>query len=324
MVNREAVLFLFQLELDSQLSRALTYEDFDAVAAIRDQRRQVDAALAELQERKGYGSGARAAAQTDSLGLDIAPSILRLRSEMDQAVQEERYSDAARLRDALKQLETQAAQTAADAESLSPDREPAFALGEAVVHTTKGYRGVICGWDLECCESQEWQEKAGIAALFRQSDQIFYHVLVDSRDWPLAVGDVTSASQQKQQQLDEPPVAYIAEEMLTQGSAANFDGTGAPLVDGSFQHPYSYLMFLGADGEGNFIPCRQLRDRYNVCRKDVYVPGELEAQVKEEYETLEAVKTWENQFGGGGGSSSTMSRDGSESESDEPSSPDGA
>lgn len=29
------------------------------------------------------------------------------------------------------------------------------------------------------------------------------------------------------------------------------------LQDGSFEHPYSYLLFLGADGQGNMIPARQ-------------------------------------------------------------------
>lgn len=40
--------------------------------------------------------------------------------------------------------------------------EPRFALGEMVLHSTKGYRGVVCGWDLACCESEEWQAAAGI------------------------------------------------------------------------------------------------------------------------------------------------------------------
>lgn len=40
--------------------------------------------------------------------------------------------------------------------------EPRFALGEMVLHGTKGYRGVVCGWDLACCESEEWQAAAGI------------------------------------------------------------------------------------------------------------------------------------------------------------------
>ena len=40
-----------------------------------------------------------------------------------------------------------------------------------------------------------------------------------------------------------------------------------------FQHPYSYLLFLGPDGQGNMLPGRQLRNKYSLQRKDVYSPG---------------------------------------------------
>lgn len=40
--------------------------------------------------------------------------------------------------------------------------EPKFALGEMILHSSKGYRGVVCGWDLACCESEEWQAAAGV------------------------------------------------------------------------------------------------------------------------------------------------------------------
>lgn len=33
---------------------------------------------------------------------------------------------------------------------------------QVVVHATKGYRAVVCGWDFRCCESPEWQEAAGV------------------------------------------------------------------------------------------------------------------------------------------------------------------
>ncbi len=49
MVNKELVLFLFQLEMDAQLQRALAYENMEAVAEIRSRREQVDNVLRELQ-----------------------------------------------------------------------------------------------------------------------------------------------------------------------------------------------------------------------------------------------------------------------------------
>lgn len=39
---------------------------------------------------------------------------------------------------------------------------PELRLGQRVVHRGLGYRGVVVGWDVGCCESEEWQE--GVAA----------------------------------------------------------------------------------------------------------------------------------------------------------------
>ncbi len=47
------------------------------------------------------------------------------------------------------------------------------------------------------------------------TDQVFYHVLVDARDWPPGG--------------DHPPVAYVAEELLTGGSSVDF-ASETPLV----------------------------------------------------------------------------------------------
>ncbi|KAL4517713.1 hypothetical protein Ndes2526B_g02115 [Nannochloris sp. 'desiccata'] len=277
LVNREAVLFLFQLEMDAQLQRSLTYENFDLAKEIRGRRQQVDQALKELQDHKGYGCGARRA--SNSAQIDFAPAALRLRSRLADAITEERYSDAATLRDELAALE----ERAAEAEMPCPTTEPRFSLGQMTVHNGKGYRGIICGWDLACCESPEWQEAAGIENLRNGTEQVFYHVLVDVSDWP--------------EDYEEPPVAYVAEELLAAASLVDF-GSPDPLASTSdFEHPYSYLMFLGSDGHGNMIPCRQLRDKYCVARKDIYVGvSDDEEEVSEEEEEEESVK-------GGGGSS---------------------
>jgi hemimethylated DNA binding protein len=270
LVNREAVLFLFQLEMDAQLQRSLTYENFDLAKEIRGRRQQVDQALKELQDHKGYGCGARRA--SNSAQIDFAPAALRLRSRMADAITEERYADAATLRDELAALE----ERAAEAEMPCPTTEPRFSLGQMTVHNGKGYRGIICGWDLACCESPDWQEEAGVQNLRNGADQVFYHVLVDVSDWP--------------DEFDEPPVAYVAEELLAAASLVDF-GSPEPLASTSFEHPYSYLMFLGSDGRGNMIPCRQLRDKYCVSRKDLHfemsddeeeLTGEEDLQEEEE------------------------------------------
>eukprot|EP00887_Chlorella_sp_A99_P007314 scaffold2.g7314.t1 len=282
LISKEVVLHLFQLELDAQLQRALTYERFDQAQEIRRRRTQVDAALAELQELKGWGCGARRVPR-DGGAMGHAPAILSLRAQMADAVAAEDYAAAAQLRDRLRPLEeaAEAAAAAAAAASCSSlGREPALSLGEMVVHTTKGYRGVVCGWDVSCCEGAEWQARAGVDALERGAAQPFYHVLVDTRDWP--------------EDPDQPPVAYVPEERLTAGSAANFLAE-SPLVDGHFEHPFSYLLFLGADGQGNLLPCRQLRDKYAAPRRDVYAAGE------ERWEDDDGADGGGDAEGGGGG-----------------------
>ena len=55
-------------------------------------------------------------------------------------------------------------------------------------------------WDSECCENEKWKASADVPSLERGEKQPFYHVLVDSRDWPPDSSDV--------------PVAYVAHDKL--------------------------------------------------------------------------------------------------------------
>ncbi len=97
-----------------------------------------------MQEIKGYACGARAAQRTDSI--EFASEGLRLKSEMQRAVDEERYGDAAKIRDLLKGLEVQVSEaSAAAAQAGCTTAELRFELGQRVVHARKGYRGVVCG-----------------------------------------------------------------------------------------------------------------------------------------------------------------------------------
>ena len=51
-----------------------------------------------------------------------------------------------------------------------------------LTHTTVR-RGVVVGWDAQCCEADEWAEAAGVSALSKGPKQPFYQILVDVRDW---------------------------------------------------------------------------------------------------------------------------------------------
>ena len=256
MVNREVVLFLLQLELDSRLQRALTYDRFDEVKELRDRRNKVDGALRMMQSKKGYGCGSRRAQRSDQFGA-LAPSALSIRAKLSKAIEEEDYAAAAGFRDKLAELEEQSA----EANMLCPVGEPEFSLGQMIVHSTKGYRGVICGWDFCCCEDDVWKRTTNAGGLQHGTDQVFYHILVDVADWPMNVDSLEESLE-----LDAP-VAYVAEELLDKITFADFESDD-PIVNTPFQHPYSYLMFLGMDAGGNMIPCRQLRERFDVERMD--------------------------------------------------------
>mmetsp|Transcript_25874 Transcript_25874/g.66704 ORF Transcript_25874/g.66704 Transcript_25874/m.66704 type:complete len:499 (+) Transcript_25874:102-1598(+) len=306
MVNEEMVYFIFQMDLDVQLQRALNYEAYEFAQGVRAKRQRVDEALSVMMQRKVQNVNSEAASAAMDSG-ELAAEGLGLRTQMQRAVEEERYSDAARIRDMLADLERRAKRAEALAAEFKPSgvsRE--FRLGQRVKHRKFGYRGLVVGWDAQCCESDEWAEAAGVASLPRGSRQPFYQLLVDVRDWSF---DYTL-----------PPVAYVAEDFLwapeqggpegmealqaaqpgpgSEGSTAPSTSSsssssstasggsqegpkiGEPMSwverfgEGTFKHPYEYMLFLGQDARGDYIPCKQLRDRYNVQRRDVWAPGD--------------------------------------------------
>lgn len=75
---------------------------------------------------------------------DLASEGLRLRSELQRAIDEERYSDAASIRDKLKVIQEDSAEAASQA-SGTQAVERRYQLGQRVKHAELGYDGVICG-----------------------------------------------------------------------------------------------------------------------------------------------------------------------------------
>jgi hemimethylated DNA binding protein len=274
---------------------------------------------ASMSEGEGGGEGgddeaakvaAAAAAAAELTEADVATEGLRLRTEMARAASEERYADAARYRDQLADLERRAKQAAAALEeaggagavAADPDAVPSappvlpLRLGQRVVHRAFGYRGVVVGWDSACCEDDDWIEATGAAdSPGGGLKQRHYHVLVDVRDWPPDPA--------------QPPVAYVADAMLSAperdepgstwieayggegqqgggvaafGGASRGGGQEDEDEDGAFRHPYAYVLFLGQDAAGDLLPCRQLRDRYNQQRRDVWRPGAKKDEEDEE------------------------------------------
>ncbi|KAG1670018.1 hypothetical protein FOA52_011174 [Chlamydomonas sp. UWO 241] len=260
LVAEETVYLMFQLDLDVQLQRCLNQDAYERAQDVRSKRHKLDEAIAAMQERKSAKLGTSASGGPSTLTFtDYAAEGLRLRSEMLRAVEGERYKEAAQFKSLLSELEKESKRVQS-ASSESPSSVPRLRLGQRVLHATQGFRALVVGFDLQCCESDVWVAAAGVEGKVQQP---FYHVLVDERDWSM---DMDTGM---------PPVAYVAEELLT------CPEIGSPPLswveahgDDAFEHAFSSVLFLGADGRGDYIPCRHLRNKFNVQRRDVYKPGE--------------------------------------------------
>ncbi|XVE91572.1 hypothetical protein REPUB_Repub01dG0021300 [Reevesia pubescens] len=212
--NEDILIFFFQLDLTTQV--------------------QVEAEILKQQEAK-RGLSSKSEAQ------DKAISIVRLRGELQNAIENENYALAAQLRDDISKLEADS--LAASAKALAYENAQfAFRLGQKVQHKFFGYRAVVCGMDPVCCESSSWMEAAQVEKLSRGSNQPFYQVLVDVFADPNLL------------------VAYVPEENLLAPEQPDLR---------RFDHPYVSFLFYGMDAAGDFIPIKQLREKYNRPRHEI-------------------------------------------------------
>ena len=225
--NEDLLVFFYTEELQQRRQRALNEDKFEVVKLISSRLEELGDAL--KRGRGGKLSAADAEAELTSRQARAAV----LRSQLGAAVAEERYADAAALRDALADADLGVLRARGAAASAS---EPfAFALGQRVTHVRHGWTGVVAGVDRRCQEQE---------ALVNR-EQPFYTVL------PCA------------DELGEAAVLYVAEENLRAGEGLE-----------PVQHPFTYLLFLGPDAAGGYIPCRGLLEKNAAPRRDVHPPEE--------------------------------------------------
>lgn len=232
--NEDILMFFFQLDLATRVQYALNVEQYEIAQQLREKLAEVESEVLRQQESR-RGSASKSEAQ------DMAISILRLRADLQNAVQSENYDLAAKLRDEISKLEAESLTASIRAQAYE-NAQYAFRLGQKVKHKNFGYRGVICGMDPICCESDSWMENAQVKKLTRGPDQPFYQVLVDVHTDPNLL------------------VAYVPEESLM--------APGEPDKD-RFDHPYTSFLFYGVDAAGDFIPIKQLREKYKKPRHEV-------------------------------------------------------
>ncbi|XP_002978497.2 clp protease adapter protein ClpF, chloroplastic [Selaginella moellendorffii] len=231
-VNEELLYFLFQLDLATRLQRALNQDHYDAAQAIREKISQVEKEVSKLREKKAGAVSAKNEAQDKEIAL------LRFRSELSASIEREDYEGARQLKDKISKLESES--LAASVRALAYQNvKYAFRLGQKVRHKLFGYRGVVCGMDPVCCESEKWCDRARVYD--QRKNQPFYQVLVD----------VESEPQQE--------AAYVAEDSLEAPAEPDME---------ALDHPYIYFLFFGMDSAGDYIPTKQLRQKYDVARHE--------------------------------------------------------
>ncbi|XWS69654.1 hypothetical protein CRYUN_Cryun04dG0197700 [Craigia yunnanensis] len=232
--NEDILIFFFQLDLATQVQRALNLAEYEIAQQLRNKLTEVEAEILKQQEAK-RGLSSKSEAQ------DKAISIMCLRGELQNAIENENYALAAQLRDDISKLEAES--LAASAKALAHENaQYAFRLGQKVQHKIFGYQAVVCGMDPVCCESSSWTEAAQVERLSRGSNQPFYQVLVDVYADPNLL------------------VAYVPEENLLAPEQPELR---------RFDHPYISFLFYGMDAAGDYIPIKQLREKYNRPRHEI-------------------------------------------------------
>ncbi|KAG8366416.1 hypothetical protein BUALT_Bualt17G0077400 [Buddleja alternifolia] len=232
--NEDILMFFFELDLATRVQYALNLEQYEIAQQLRNKLTEVEAEVIKLQESR-RGSASKSEAQ------DMAISILRLRADLQNAIESENYGLAAELRDEISKLEAKSLTASVKAQAYE-SAQYAFRLGQKVTHKIFGYRAVICGMDPVCCESKSWMDGANVGKLTHGPDQPFYQVLVDLNEDPNLL------------------VAYVPEENLLAPGKKDTD---------RFDHPYASFLFYGMDSAGDFIPIKQLREKYNQPRHEL-------------------------------------------------------
>ncbi|CAM0882542.1 unnamed protein product [Alopecurus aequalis] len=228
--NEDILIFYFQLDLQTRIQYALNIEQFDAAKQLREKLAEIETEITRQREAKRGSS--KNEAQDKSLNL------LRVRADLQKAIESENYALAAELRDAVTKLEGDSLALSVKALAYQGVKYE-FRLGQKVRHKVHGYRAVICGMDPVCCESKSWMETANVEKLSKGPNQPFYQVLVDVYADP------------------ELLVAYVAEENLSEAEESE---------KGRFEHPYTEFLFFGEDTARDFIPVKQLREKYDQPR----------------------------------------------------------
>lgn len=160
-------MFFFQLDLTTRLQRALNQDMYEAAQGLREKIAEVEQEMARQRREK---TGSVSADQQDT-----AITLLQTKAKLQKLIEEEDYEAAGVVRKKIMALEAESLAAQASA-LIYQQRSYVFRLGQKVRHRVHGYRGVVCGMDPLCCESDEWAAAVGVDNLPRGRNQPFYQV----------------------------------------------------------------------------------------------------------------------------------------------------
>lgn len=162
-------MFFFQVDLTTRLQRALNQDLYEAAQGLREKIAEVEREMARQRREKMTGSGGSSSEQ------DTAIVLLQTKAKLQMLIAEEDYEAAGRVRKKIMELEAESLAAQANT-MIYQQRSFGFRLGQKVRHRVHGYRGVVCGMDALCCESEEWAKAVGVEKLPRARNQPFYQV----------------------------------------------------------------------------------------------------------------------------------------------------
>jgi hypothetical protein len=168
--NEELLMFFFQLDLTTRLQRALNQDMYEAAQGLREKIAEVEREM-ERQRRAKMGAGG---GKSDTVQ-DTAITLLQTKAELQRLIEAEDYAAAGVLRNKIMALQAESLAAQANA-VIFQQRSYEYRLGQKVKHRVLGYRGVICGMDPLCCESEEWMSAVAVEELPRGRNQPFYQV----------------------------------------------------------------------------------------------------------------------------------------------------
>jgi len=256
--HREIVLFLAQRELESAFQRLVNMEMYEEARQVASQQEKLQEIVDE-QNSNGEKQSAAAekgfdeSVQSDG---DVVVMLLSLRTDLQRAIDSEDYEKASKVRDEILKIENEMAKQRASKPSMK--REPKYSLGQCVVHWKDGWTGVVCGMQHD--EQSVKRKNPDTRESFESKELVYnYHVLPDVKYWPKPrnTGPCVALVSESELNAPQPPATWRSVH-------------GSDPESFLISHPYMYLMFYGQDGEGNYVPSKKLRDKFNKQRKDVY------------------------------------------------------